>query len=262
MKKLLSVLLLLTIFGFHALNVYAATQYSILFASASSQYATGGNYIDNPTNMTISFWIKNSDTTSTQMLVTKINTTSTNGQGWVIFLTVGTLGWLIQQWTTTYVYVELVANSTYNDGAWHHIVATKTGNAINLYVDNSDIAVTSYSDGTISTITTSKSVIVGQVGNIDAGQYANARIDDVRIWTRVLDTTEIGNLYADGCTFSNGSSLEAWWNFDNDYNDSSGNSRTLTPTNTPTFSSADVPYATCAAAATVTAKPQPFLIFE
>lgn len=132
-------------------------------------------------------------------------------------------------------------------GVWYHIVAVYDTSVPNfkMYVDGSQIGTTqtgvpaSIYDGT-------STFAIGADGF--SGDYLNGLVDDVRIWARALDATEVGDLYTDPCNFDNGSNLAAWWEFEDNGNDSSGNSNTLTNINSATFTT-DVPY-TCSVATT------------
>jgi hypothetical protein len=83
-----------------------------------------------------------------------------------------------------------------------------------------------------------------RVGCRGTGTYLDGNISDVRIWSRALSDQEMVNLALYPCIVQNGANLAAWWTLDNTDNDSSGNSNTLTRTNSAAFTS-DSPY-TCA----------------
>jgi hypothetical protein len=99
---------------------------------------------------------------------------------------------LRQNWTTT---ASLAA------GAWYHVAASVS--AINqqaiLYINGSSMSVTNSSVGTVTTISTSEPVRICGLGGADGGwSYHDGRVDDVRIYNRVLTAAEIAGIYASG----------------------------------------------------------------
>lgn len=127
-------------------------------------------------------------------------------------------------------------------GTWIHLAVTyaSSGGTVKFYVNGAQQGTTQ--TGNPTSIFNGNTVL--GVGADNAGNNTfDGLMDDVRMWTRTLSDTDIANLYADGCTFSNGANLAAWWEFESgaELTDSSGNGNTLTNVNTVTFSS-DVPY--------------------
>lgn len=134
---------------------------------------------------------------------------------------------------------------TLTTGAWQHVVFVYTAgvrmeiflNGISVGSDTSNIPVALHNSA--------NTFCIGSlVQNESFHQlFWDGKIDDVRVWNRELSNGEISDLYTNSESFSNGSNLQGWWKFDNDYTDASGNGNDLTPTNNPTFSS-DVPITT------------------
>lgn len=216
-------------------------QYSLQLASASNQYATGGDYANAGTAFTVAFWMKTSATGG--QIIHKIYSL----EGWEVELISNKVRAYFQKPNTDYR--GRLSTADLNNNAWRHIVYTYNGTTATLllYVDGSPDTGTPDSGGTPTSVTSVGSVMIG--ANATPTNYFNGAIDDVRLWTRILSAAEVTDLYTNPCTFANGTNLEAWWKLDNGYTDSSGNNRTLTASGSPTFSSADVPYATCPVAA-------------
>jgi hypothetical protein len=78
--------------------------------------------------------------------------------------------------------------TTYNDGVWHHIAATRSSGAVSLYMDGELIG-----SGT-------QTVDVSNSGSFKIGKWYfessfNGKIDDVRIYSRALSQQEITEHY-------------------------------------------------------------------
>lgn len=210
-------------------------QYSLQLVGSSSQEADGGNYGDAGSAFTIAFWMK------TTAIIGGFYVKS-SGQNTTQVTMTGTKVVMYAQKDNNN-FRGRISSTTMNNGAWHHVAYTYNGSTSTLlmYIDGSAETGTTDNLGTPGTVTNAGSVIVGN----DHGNFVTGGIDDMRVWSRILSSTEIADLHTNPCTFVNGANMEAWWKFDNDYTDSSGNSRTLSAVNSPTFSSVDVPYATC-----------------
>lgn len=140
------------------------------------------------------------------------------------------------------------AATTINTATWYHVAWTYAGASTRLrfFLNGAQVG----SD----TSTTETSIFNGtnpyRIGsNYPAVSSYDGKIDDMRIWTRELTTTEIDNLYDNPCTFDNGASLGAQWLFDNDGGvDQTANNNDLTANNSVADSSTSVAY-TCPAVA-------------
>lgn len=82
---------------------------------------------------------------------------------------------------------------------------------------------------------------IGQSDPVNAGFYPDAQFSLVRLWSTLRTATQIN---ANKCeVLGSTANLSGEWTLDNNYNDNSGNSNTLSGINTPTFE-VDVP-STC-----------------
>lgn len=132
-------------------------------------------------------------------------------------------------------------NQTLATGTWTHVAvswAAATGTA-SFYINGSSIG--DVTGGVITDIHNSTAQI--NVGTAVAGdQTYDGLMNLFRFWTTTRSQAQIA---ANMCNvIGSTAGLAAEWTLDNTYNDNSGNSNTLTPVNSPTFT-ADVP-ATCA----------------
>ena len=126
-------------------------------------------------------------------------------------------------------------SQTLSNGTWYHIVFrfTASSDEHSLWVDNSERTAT----GTQSPGDGTSQFAIGAISNDPKTANAiDGKIDDVRVWSRALSDSEIGDLFNNPCTVSDGSNLEGKWLFDNDGTDESSNSNDLTNNNTATFS--------------------------
>jgi hypothetical protein len=85
-----------------------------------------------------------------------------------------------------------------SDNVWHHVALTKAGSAINLYVDaNPD------GSGSITNTITPTDLTIGAVDYLSTLQhFFNGVIDDVRLYNRALDASEIADLHSGSGTTS------------------------------------------------------------
>jgi len=97
-------------------------------------------------------------------------------------------------------YVSSTGLTGYNDGNWHLIVLTWTGdgtsNGMKIYMDGST---TPNYQATTSSISSSTQVNSFNLGSLtDSSVYYNGDLDEVGIWSRVLTSTEVSQLYNAG----------------------------------------------------------------
>jgi hypothetical protein len=81
-------------------------------------------------------------------------------------------------------------NVNIRDGVWHSVVGVRSGSTISLYVDGSFIG---SSGGVTGSVNTTNTLDIGGTGN--SSGWANASIDDVRLYNRALSAAEIAALY-------------------------------------------------------------------
>ncbi len=171
----------------------------------SSDYIDSSNFADYLPNFTVSAWFKSpgAGTGSYPPIITKITAGNVStGEGWGIYFrryggTVGQVFAIIQSgdganWRSKYT------NLRYDDNNWHHAVMVVTGgNTVTLYIDGAIPSVTNYEGGDISLDPYSNNSNV-RIGKDYDSEYFNGQIDEVRIYNRDLDASEIKKLYKSG----------------------------------------------------------------
>ena len=151
-----------------------------VFSGSSSSYITAsGLGITGNTSFTISTWV---------------NTTS-SGAKLFFFLGNGTIN------SSLYMSVEsggvvrvgdfgtdlFSSTTSVNDGNWHHIALTSNGTTTKLYIDGSESNSLSYT-WAISTDNM-------ELGRGTSSYYYNGKLDQVRIYSSALDSTDVEKLY-------------------------------------------------------------------
>jgi hypothetical protein len=110
-------------------------------------------------------------------------------------------------------------------GDWYLVTGTYDGSYLRLYINN-DLIGAVLKTGLLPAGTSSKTVRLGK--QQETGNGFDGEMDDVRIYSRALTLTEIGQLHAGGAVSSEG--LVGWWKMDEGSGlvavDSSGNGNT------------------------------------
>jgi hypothetical protein len=109
----------------------------------------------------------------------------------------------------------------YNDGIFHQYTGTVDGNKIRFYVDGKLIK-TIIGPNDSSSACFGGDIQVGRNWQID-DTYFDGKIDDIRIYNRALDSTEVVSLYNTEKPSSLTSGLVAYYPFNGNASDSSGN---------------------------------------
>ena len=225
--------------------------------------------LDLGADASISLWVNMESTPASgdyQALVNKDNGSTQRSYEFLYFNNGGTLQlwWYVFGAVDASVFSRAYYNVNLGTATWHHIACTFDGNGANAaakldcYLDGSSVAENSSADvggGATSVANSSADFLVGKTE--DGTRYFDGLVDDVRVWSRTISSTDVSNMYTDSCSFSNGASNQGWWRFDNNGNDSSSNGNNLTNNNSATFSTT-VAY-TCASASSPA---QDLIMFE
>lgn len=120
-------------------------------------------------------------------------------------------------WGTGNDYETTISMAPYNDGQYHHFLVTYDGVTLRFYVDG---VLGDSSNETLNTAGTTL-CIGGEVNNATCDRWFNGSVDDFRIYSRVLSTTEVSALYNQGAATKlnttpkgNTSQLVGHWTFD------------------------------------------------
>jgi len=168
---------------------------SLLFTGASSQYATMGTVFsyERTQAMSLACWVNSSDN---GMLIAK-QTSATGTRGYSVAFVSGKIRFSLMSTATNAVIVE--TTSTYNDGAWKHVVVTYAGLSaaagVIIYVNGAAVATTTVQNNLTTTTITS----VGfRLGGRESGSYFTGLIADAAIYDRVLSEGEVTSMYNGG----------------------------------------------------------------
>lgn len=214
---------------------YGLTQ-SIVFAAASSQSATRANtgstgLAGNSTNFTWETWVKYTTIPGTnQQMILAGKWGSSNSYLFRLQNVAGAYSYIINTSGGNYA-ASISAPST---GIWYHIacVYTLSGTTAEWFVNGSSIG--SGNAGSVSSGTDSFRLAAAD----DGGPYLNGQLSLMRFWTTTRSSAQ---LLANQCSvLGTTTNLSAEWTLNNTYNDNSGNSNTLTASNSPTFT-ANIP---------------------
>ncbi|MCK5026314.1 MAG: LamG domain-containing protein, partial [Nanoarchaeota archaeon] len=147
------------------------------------------------TDFSFEAWFKTSGSAYTQTII-DTRDSSSGWQGFGVIVGAANVGLFIQDYQTDYINVG--ADSNYNDGLWHYvaIVADRDGTA-KIYLDGTFKDETSMS--TIGTINNGQNDIIGDaVSETSSWEEFNGAIDEVAIYNRVLSEEEILDNYKRG----------------------------------------------------------------
>ena len=97
------------------------------------------------------------------------------------------------------------STSPYNDGQWHYAVMTYDGTTLRLYIDGAQVASKSTA-GAVPDNTGTQPVRVG-ANSRSLDRFFTGNVDEVRVWNRVLTSTEVSNAYNSGVFDTNGQVL-------------------------------------------------------
>ncbi len=150
----------------------------------------------NPTNITVSCWMKTGTSQNNKCLVGKWQQSDTTYSYLIQFSPTGTnnVAGIVVIGGTAYTAYTPSGNS-YDDNSWHFIVMTFDGTSLIVYADN--IAGTTVSaSGNIQSSTTSATI--GSYGKATTQTFFTGDIDEVGIWNRALSSTEVSELYNGG----------------------------------------------------------------
>ncbi len=211
-----------------------STYYSLVF-NGSGGGVTFPNFADNLTNFSVSCWVKTSSTTGVPGLVTKTTNISTNAGWYLAGGTSGVLQCYAQQDGSNYR--GSTTSTNIHDDTWHHVVMTKSGTSVLIYIDKVSVG-TPDSAGTLTTFSNATNVVLGVAAAILDGKMASISIFNV-----ALSQGDVDNL------FLNINPLPAntlsWWKLTEGSGtsvaDSSGNGQNSTAFNGAVTWSSDIP---------------------
>jgi len=193
-------------------------EYSLLF-DGSNEYVTMENVFDfdKTDAFSISCWVKKLNTAANAYIISKFDATPI---GWGMKITAtGTIEMLLYRTSTTNETTVRTVSTSFDDGNWHHIVATMdgTGNAS---------GITIYANGSVTPVTTVYNTLSSSISNTGslnfsgrtngASQVLNGYIDEVSIYDKELSLSEVQAIYnsnipIDIKTLSSASNMVGYW---------------------------------------------------
>lgn len=212
---------------------------ALKFASASSQYSSRVRVSNAVNNITLAFWIK-VDTLPGTSSVIFLNGGAAQHEGYRINLS--SAG--ILQFDMIFVNAGCATTTGLIAGTWYHIIAERDAGTSTIYINAAANGTTSSSQWNAIGATAVSSLAASMDdSSANPTSYSDITLDDVRYYDRALNSTERTNLYNLASNPANAeidaTSLMGWWKLDETSGtapaDSSGNSKTLTNVNTPTW---------------------------
>ena len=225
--------------------------HSLDLESSSSQYASIADAsqtgLDLSGDNTIAFWVKPESlpgSGSVVGLITKdgIGTTSNRSYSVDLYNNSGThtIRFFMSANAGGSTFTEITFTHELTVGVWTHIaivtdISNPASSRSKLYINGKDMGngSSATAGGGAGSIFNGNAPFV--IGRYDgASVYFDGLIKDVRVFSDIRTASEIAS---DAHTESvSDAALEGEWNLNNDYTDGSGNSNTLTATNSPVFS--------------------------
>ncbi len=190
---------------------------SVLFDGVD-EYVTMGDVLgfERTSAQSYSFWVKTT-ASSARMILTK-STGSTTYRGPSIYLSNGSLTFMLSNDAAGGNRVQLGTTATFNDGLWHHVAITYDGSSTamgcKIYVDTVLQAVTVFVDALSATILNSSPFMLATRSPLDA--FYEGHLDEVAVYDKELSASEVTWIYNagvprlltdSGCP----SNLQAWW---------------------------------------------------
>jgi hypothetical protein len=223
------------------------SRYSLSFTAASSQYVRVpyAAALDPTGDLTLSVWLKAAgsiDSTQGTGIVALWNISGRKSyflwsqSGNVMFGAASSAG-------TTWAGGASGGAGSVNDGVWHHLAVTRSGNTATVYLDGAQVAQATTANNAPSGSGTGNDLMFGTWGAPFNNNYLNARLDDVVLVPSALTPTQIAALAAgtlDPATLTTAGLWRLEEGTGTTTADSSGNGNTGTLTNGPTWST-DVP---------------------
>ena len=165
--------------------------------TGSASAASNTGFVRAPQTFSVEAWFKTSSTSGGQVVgFGDVPTGSSYRHDRQVYLTsTGKLVYYVDQNGTSR---SLTSASSYNNNAWHHVVATLSSSGMVLYVDGNRV-------GSSSTVTYGRSyggfwrigadVLPGKTSSTSA--YLNGAIDDVAVYPTALSATQVKDHWTD-----------------------------------------------------------------
>jgi hypothetical protein len=142
----------------------------------------------------ISFWAKTSTINTRQMMTAVLasNGADASGRFGFGFTSSNTFEFYIANGSSFYGNTS-ISSISYQNNVWHNFIVVVNGTSIKLYVDGNTTPIANLTSTVLGTAS-SDSLFIGRFGAYP-GVYFNGSIDQVRIFNKALNSTEVTTLY-------------------------------------------------------------------
>jgi len=227
-----------------------ANTHSLDLERDTSQYAsiTDGDQtgLDITGDISIELWVKFESLPGAMMIVTKGDFTNVQYGYYLQLNASSALRFRFYSTLDGSVGTDVTADTAFGAGdigVWMHLAVTADVSVptVNMYKNGSSFASTATDTSATSIVNNTAPFALGcQFSGGSPITFFDGKMDEVRVYNRVLTATEIANNYQR--EISGGESgLQGYWQLDNDYTDKTSNGNDLTGGNSPIFST-DTPF--------------------
>jgi hypothetical protein len=178
-------------YGFATPNSIGKICKSVKFTDFYQALRISDNPALEPANITIAFWVKLSDISTTQTLVHKANGTNSNGYSVELEPYFGAS---ITFHIGNESLHEIDTSAVITAGAWHHIAATYDGNTMKIYIDGTENVSDSGHNGV--SLGSGEVLTLGNYVSESHGIRNAGYLDELKIYNTALSATDISTLYA------------------------------------------------------------------
>jgi hypothetical protein len=221
-------------------------------------------------SFTITGWFKHDTASAVEVILNKEESTGADGGYRVQMESDGDITFGIDDDNISFPEDSVTSTAaTYDDNAWHHFAAVKTGTtSMKLYIDGIKVGTDDTSISSTGTLANDDTLYIGDSNGIDDSDEFIGSLDDIKIFRYALTKEQVAmdfsksgasvslgsvSTASNGTTFDNSSARSYCvpgdsstctapvgdWRFDENTgtsaNDISGNGNTLTLTNSPTY---------------------------
>jgi alpha-tubulin suppressor-like RCC1 family protein len=193
-------------------------EYSLKFSEG--EYIDIGDYhnFERTDSFSLAAWFRTTDTGG-GTFVAKL--ASSGSAGYMFYITVGKIGFQLQNtFGSDGIHLHTPTSHEFNDNEWHFSVLTFSGNSnangVKVYVDGKLMEGIVVIDNNLSATTlNSASLQLGAYTNGSTTPFFGG-LDDVSIWNKELNISEVNDLYNDGLPIDLSSHLASanllgWW---------------------------------------------------
>ncbi len=168
-------------------------------------------------DLTITGWFNRDTFTTDDTVIAKRNGIAAGDIGYIIYIDDATDQLIFEASDGTDEY-SLTSVSTFTATGWHHFVVTWDENSAansEIYIDGvANNATDSGTIGNIGTLTNALALFFGAEANVGVGNPFDGKLDEVRLYNRVLSVDEIGRLYSLVTPTGIDARLDGYWSLD------------------------------------------------